>query len=409
LCLVLEPSRPNEPSGPDVVVGVPAEPDRMAASEAALALESGLKEAFPGRPALAVVLTGEPNGAATPEAMLAPAEGGRPPAIYTGGHTGPEAALPTLLEIAVARDAPACALLEALPRPRDAGWLRALLEPVLAGGYDLVVPSYARGRLEGVLVTGIVYPLTRALFGKRLRQPLGRELVLSRRLAQHILSETEWRTDPSLAGRDLWCVTKALAREVRIAQVFIGPRPRPAAQPPDVSDALAGVLDILFHEMQLHAHHWQRVRGSEAVATFGEEHLSEEPAAAPPTAPLVDAFTLGWRDLRQIWSRVLPPQTLLALQRIPSTPPEAFRMPDPIWARVLYDFAVGWRFKALDRRQLLRSLTPIYMGWVASYVNEVGPLGPKEADERVERLCAAFEEEKPYLISRWRWPDRFNP
>ena len=49
------------------------------------------------------------------------------------------------------------------------------------------------------------------------------------------------------------------------------------------------------------------------------------------------------------------------------------------------------------------------MGWVASYVNEVGPLGPKEADERVERLCAAFEEEKPYLISRWRWPDRFNP
>jgi glucosylglycerate synthase len=280
---------------------------------------------------------------------------------------------------------------------------------VLAGGYDLVVPSYARGRLEGVLVTGIVYPLTRALFGKRLRQPLGRELVLSSRLAQHILSETEWRTDPSLAGRDLWCVTKALAREVRIAQVFIGPRPRPAAQPPDVSDALAGVLDILFHEMQIHAHHWQRVRGSEAVSTFGEEHLSEEPAAAPPTAPLVDAFALGWRDLRPIWSRVLPPQTLLALQRIPSTPPEAFRMPDAIWARVLYDFAVGWRFKALDRRQLLRSLTPIYMGWVASYVNEVGPLGPKEADERVERLCAAFEEEKPYLISRWRWPDRFNP
>ena len=405
---MLEPSRPSEPSGPDVVVGVPAEPDRVAASEAALALESGLKEAFPGRAALAVVLTGEPGGAATADAALATRERGQPLAFYTGGHTGPEAALPTLLEIAVARDAPACALLEALPRPRDAGWLRALLEPVLAGGYDLVVPSYARGRLEGVLVTGIVYPLTRALFGKRLRQPLGRELVLSRRLAQHLLSESEWSTDPALAGGDLWCVTKALAREVRIAQVFIGPRPRPAAQPPDVSDALAGVLDILFHEMQIHAHHWQRVRGSEAVATFGEEHLAEEPAA-PPTAPLVDAFALGWRDLRPIWTRVLPPQTLLALQRIPTTPPEAFRMPDAIWARVLYDFAVGWRFKALDRRQLLRSLTPIYLGWVASAVNEVGPLGPKAADERVERLCAAFEEEKPYLISRWRWPDRFNP
>ena len=103
---MLEPSRPSEPSGPDVVVGVPAEPDRVAASEAALALESGLKEAFPGRAALAVVLTGEPGGAATADAALATGERGQPLAFYTGGHTGPEAALPTLLEIAIARDAP---------------------------------------------------------------------------------------------------------------------------------------------------------------------------------------------------------------------------------------------------------------------------------------------------------------
>jgi hypothetical protein len=409
LSLVLEPSsRPNEPTGPDVVVGVPAEPDLTAASEAALALESGLQLAFPGRPALAVVLTGNPSGA-TADATLASAERGHPPAVYTGGHTGPEAALPTLLEIAIARGAPACGLLEPLPRPPDAAWLRALLGPVLSGEFDLVVPSYARGRLEGVLVTGVVYPLTRALFGQRLRQPLGRELVLSRRLAQHLLSDTEWRTDPAHAGEDLWCVSKALAREVRIAQVFIGPRPRPATQPQDVSEALARVLDLIFHEMEVHAHHWQRVRGSAAVATFGDEHLAEEPVAAPAVAPLVDAFALGWRDLRPIWSVVLPPQTLLALQRIPRSPPESFRLPDAIWARVIYDFAVGWRFKAMDRRQLLRSLTPIYLGWVASFVNEVAPLGPDAADERVERLCAVFEDEKRYLISRWRWPDRFNP
>ena len=52
---MLEPSRPNEPSGPDVVVGVPAEPDRVAASEAALALESGLKEARAIRERLATL------------------------------------------------------------------------------------------------------------------------------------------------------------------------------------------------------------------------------------------------------------------------------------------------------------------------------------------------------------------
>ena len=36
-------------------------------------------------------------------------------------------------------------------------------------------------------------------------------------------------------------------------------------------------------------------------------------------------------------------------------------------------------------------------------------LDPAAADARLERVCAAFEAEKAYLIARWRWPDRFNP
>jgi hypothetical protein len=28
---------------------------------------------------------------------------------------------------------------------------------------------------------------------------------------------------------------------------------------------------------------------------------------------------------------------------------------------------------------------------------------------RQEQLERAFEQNKPYLVQRWRWPDRFNP
>jgi glucosylglycerate synthase len=134
-----------------------------------------------------------------------------------------------------------------------------------------------------------------------------------------------------------------------------------------------------------------------------EEH------APPGVASLLSAFVLGWQDLRAIWSAVLPPHALLALQRLPRDPPESFRMPDALWARVVYDFAVGWRTKAMDRNQLLLSMTPLYLGWVASWINEVGALDADAAEARLERLCEAFEQEKRYLISRWRWPDRFNP
>jgi len=329
--------------------------------------------------------------------------------VHGAGGSTPEAALHALLEVALGLGAPACALLEPLPRPAEPGWLHAILDPVLRGEADLVAPAYARGRYEGVLVTGLVYPLTRALFGQRIRQPLGRELAMSRRLVEHLSRDDEWRTDPAHAGADLWVITKALVRECRCAQVFLGPRPAPRAQPPDLADALAAVLGTVFHEMTLHAARWQRVRGSCEVLTSGEEMVADDRAPPPDPAPLVQAFALGAEDLRRVWGPVLPPQALWELSRLQREPPAAFRLPDRLWARIVYDFAVGWRVKAMDRPQLLRSMTPLYLGWVASHVNEVASLDAAGAAARIERLCEVFEAEKPYLISRWRWPDRFAP
>jgi len=346
--------------------------------------------------------------------VLDPSRPGEPALVaYTDGHGGPDA-LPALLERALSEGAPACALLERLPRPPGEDWLRALLHPVLAEGFDLVAPSYARRRFEGVLVTGIVYPLTRALFGHRLRQPMGREIVLSRRLCEHLLASMDGRTDPLHAGGDLWVITKALVADARVAQVFLGPRPVPPEQPAQVASALAEVLGVVFHEMDRHAARWQRVRGSRPVATWGDPHpplvLDGALGATPPSpGPLVETFSLATRELRALWSAVLPPRTLFALGRLPTDPPEAFRMPDALWARIVYDFAVAWRLKLMERSQLLRSMTPLYLGWLAGFANEAGPLSREGADARVEQLCAAFEEEKPYLITGWRWPDRFSP
>ena len=54
-------------------------------------------------------------------------------------------------------------------------------------------------------------------------------------------------------------------------------------------------------------------------------------------------------------------------------------------------------------------MTPIYLAWVASYALEVQNATPGAVENRMERLCMAFEDLKPYLLSQWRWPDRFNP
>jgi hypothetical protein len=34
---------------------------------------------------------------------------------------------------------------------------------------------------------------------------------------------------------------------------------------------------------------------------------------------------------------------------------------------------------------------------------------PTRAARSIEDTAQAFETEKSYIVSRWRWPDRFNP
>lgn len=105
----------------------------------------------------------------------------------------------------------------------------------------------------------------------------------------------------------------------------------------------------------------------------------------------------------------MPPVTLVEVRRLTSAPLERFRLPDALWARIVFDFALGHRMRVMNRDHLLRAMTPLYLAWVASFVLEVGDADRAAASARLERQCAAFEAEKPYFVARWRWPDRFNP
>jgi hypothetical protein len=124
---------------------------------------------------------------------------------------------------------------------------------------------------------------------------------------------------------------------------------------------------------------------------------------------MLELFRLGARDLPEVWSLVLPPASLFELRKLSSLAPGQFRMPDELWARIVYDFALGHRLRTINRDHLLRAMTPLYLGWLASYALEMQNATVRAAEQRLERLCQAFEANRPYLVSRWRWPDSFNP
>ncbi len=330
------------------------------------------------------------------------------PAASQGAIPGYASPLGPLLREGAARGAVAVAIVAAEAHDETIDWLERLLSPVLEGGVDFVCPAYRRHRTEGAINTGIVAPLIRTLYGQRLRQPLGTEAALSSALARRLLADEDWRRRPAEAGSDAWLVAKVLGSDARVAQAWLGAWPRPLAGPEDLGETLIRALGLVFGEMERSAALWQRTGPSRPVPTFGAEGF-EPGGDGPDPARLFEAFTRGLRDLLPVWSLVLPPATLLELQRCAARPVEAGGLPDQTWARVIFDFSVAHLTRRVERRQLLRSLAPLYLGWLAGLAHTAATLDDAGFEARVEATAGAFEREKRYLIGRWRWPDEFNP
>jgi hypothetical protein len=123
---------------------------------------------------------------------------------------------------------------------------------------------------------------------------------------------------------------------------------------------------------------------------------------------MVESFQRGFQNLQEVWSLILPPATLLELKKLTRLTSDHFRLSDELWARIIFDFALGHRLRVINRDHLLRAITPLYLAWVASYALEVQAASTAAVERRVEQLCVAYETQKPYLLSRWRWPDRFS-
>jgi hypothetical protein len=161
--------------------------------------------------------------------------------------------------------------------------------------------------------------------------------------------------------------------------------------------------------MERNAAFWQRTRVSVAVPVIGEPFPLSPDSAAVDIRAMVQSFQLGNRELQEIWSLVLPPSSLFELRKLSRLPVEQFQMSDELWVRIVYDFALAHRLRTISRDHLLRSMTPLYLGWVASYAHDLTLAEAMSAERRLERLSLAYEADKSYLVSRWRWPDRFNP
>jgi hypothetical protein len=304
----------------------------------------------------------------------------------------------------------ACCVIASSLETATPGWVRELAQPLVAKGLDLVVPNYARRKFEGLLNSSIISPLMRCLYGKRIHNPMGPDMGLSRRLFQKTLGPERGAGVGGNPVHSLASVAPAaLCENLQVCEVHLPARIYPPTDWMNISSLLAQILSPIFLDMERNAACWQRMRTSVAVPAIGEPLLVSEDTGTVDISRMMESFQLGIRDLQEIWGLVLPPSTLFELRKLARLPSEQFRMPDELWVRIVFDFALAHRLRTINRDHLLKSMTPLYLAWVSSYAHDLETAGRTALEERLERLSVAYEAGKTYLVSRWRWPDRFNP
>jgi hypothetical protein len=269
------------------------------------------------------------------------------------------------------------------------------------------VPSYSLGPHDGLVNSALLYPTTRALFTTNIRFPLAADAGMSRRMAARLATVVR-RQPLSQPDALLWPVAEAAVAVFSIRQVDAGRRSLHAPDASDFNALFTEVAGSLFTDIEAKATFWQRARTSSAATRAEIPSISDNIAVVAEELPsMVDAFRLAHSNLQDIWSLVLPPQSLLALKKLSLSEPATFSMPSSLWARIVYDFALAFHLRTLNRGHLLGALTPLYLAWVASTIRFVQD--DTRSDTHMEETASAFEREKPYLLARWRWPDRFNP
>jgi hypothetical protein len=315
-------------------------------------------------------------------------------------------ALRAILEEARARGCRACIVADPCA-PLTAAWIDTLARPLRDDTVDLIKPLYQRHPFQGGLVGGIVYPLFRALYGAPVRDPLGTDFACSRACIDAVRDDPFWETDQGQVGIDWWLSATAVGGGLRVGQAWLGGKVDDGPGP-DLSMTMTQVLGVCFADMERRASLWHRARHTRPLPHFG----AQPALPAPPDVDigmLADRFRLGARELEDVWAEVLPPLSILQWRRLARPGGDAPRVDDTLWARTIYDFALGHRLRVLAREHLLPSLAPLYLGWLSSFVAEMRAQPPAVAEARVDRLARVFEHEKPYLISQWRWPERFRP
>ena len=388
----------------EMIVGIPSYNEADAIAYPTDVASQGLLKYFRGKKSVIInVDNNSPDG--TKDAFLNTPT--KVPKIYIStppGIKGKGNNLKNLFEAAVELEAKAVVVVDADLKSITPEWIQHLGEPLFAR-FNYVSPIYLRHKYDGSITNHIAYPMTRTLFGLRVRQPIGGDFGFCGRMARCFLSENLWNERIANYGIDIWMTTIAIARRFKVCQAFLGSSKTHRTKDPskDLGPMFKQVIMTIFDLMIDFEYLWKDSSESLPSSIFGFGLGIEEkpPVVNVDLDTLYNSFISGFDRYGEVWEKIISHSELKEVKKLRDISREKFYYPTNLWARLLCDFAVAYRNNQIPQEQIIESMMPFYHSRVLSFVNKTNQKDAKECEEYFENILRVFEEEKDYLIKRW--------
>ncbi|MCG8607274.1 glycosyltransferase [bacterium] len=387
----------------DIIVGIPCFNNQSTIAHVIQTVEDGLALHYPNHKCVVMIADGGSVDDTREESEeLADSPWiERITSIYRG-LPGKGSAVRAIFEAASLLEARACILFDSDLRSITPDWVKCLVDAILNESYDFITPYYTRYKYDGTITNNIVYNLTRALYGYRVRQPIGGDFAFSLPLIQKYLPETVWESDVARFGVDIWLTTTAMVHKTRIAQANLGVKIHDVKDPAEaLGPMFRQVVSTLLELMEKHEKIWKSVKDSQPAPIIGPDLKVEPQAFEINITKLIDDFKIGFANYKEMWQKIVTPDNWAVISELAHKEANDFLLKTENWAKILYDLAAAFHHWKGNRNLLVSLMTPLYFARVASFVIRSREMSNQEAEVLVEEQAEVFENTKDYLIQRW--------
>lgn len=375
----------------NIVVGIPTYREADTIARSITQIDRGLERSYGAENCLIVNIDNQSDDG-TREVFLGTKTACPKHYVSTGDSPrGKGKNLLRLFELALEVGAQYVATLDADVVTMTPEWPTNLLEPLMSREADYTLPIYTRNRFEGSTTNHFAFPLMYGVYGAYLRQPIGGEFGLSRKLMEYLVQQDVIETTQQY-GIDMFMTCHAVAGGFTCQEVFLG---RKLHKPsfPKIAPMFAQIATTA-----LWVTHGYRAKLPHLVSTNAvteTEHGGIDPEQKPSSpSAIVELLQRARQDFVQLGNEQLLGSTYSEIAAVmKSNEPEISAQ---LWIRFL---AICVR-RSLQEEctadqlvQMVKVITPVFLCRAATLWRQAGGMEPAAVEWEIRNQAELFRQE----------------